>query len=142
MDITIIEISEELQNTENIISDFFYNNWPGIITGIITGLLVSILIYTIQWIRKSSSNWKFKKYKGSYDCYKKEDRSPEKVVMKMVVTVKRNNLFVEGTRLKDNSKTYGIIEMSLSIPEYGKGYYRHTDLDGWGFYEIQIKSMN
>jgi hypothetical protein len=121
-------------------SGFLNENWPGILTGILTGLFVSILIYFIQWLRKLMVTWKFKKYRGNYNCYRKVDNKRENLVSTITIATKGNKFVTKGIRESDNSQILGKIEMSLSIPDYGTGYYQHTDLDAWGFYIIQIKS--
>lgn len=126
-------------DTVCINSNFLSENWAGIIVGILTGFLVTIVVFGLQKLSLFMNTRKFQIYNGNYNCYQKDD-STKKSVSDINITVSYNKMTIKGTRTVDKSNTIGVIELNMTIPEYGKGYYHHTDLTGWGFYEIQIRS--
>jgi len=105
--------------------------------------LASIFFWELmKLIIKTIKNQKFKEYEGNYTCYKKYDEKRVNPIYNLSISVKNNKLIIKGEIILNKSKIQGAIIMKEDLPNYGEGYYRHLDIEGWGFYQIQIKSLN
>ncbi len=106
--------------------------------------LVTCVVYFIQWLIRLIKDFKFKKNRGKYKVFRKDDTESKTLIATMELKVKGNKIEAIGIRTKDNIKSFGKIEMSHTMPEYGTGYYRNVNSENheWGFYEIQVTSEN
>lgn len=115
------------------------------LAGAVFGIIISISVWLFSKLLTCISNWyKYSKYTGNYQSFLKTDLTSHQ----FDITLKRqgNKFKVSGKSIISKPKIElisGLIEMSKSIKNYGRGYYSHEvrendTVQKFGFYEIQL----
>lgn len=124
------------------LKSMFVDNQTGIyvavITGVFTSLVATGMVFLIGKAKIYRHDKRYKKNNGKYIAYRKYDDSRKEPVLNLGIVAKANTLEVRGSDIKNNEPIKGEILFERSIPNYGTGYYTHGN--GWGFFQVQIKS--
>ncbi|MDD5749886.1 MAG: hypothetical protein PHO91_03845 [Patescibacteria group bacterium] len=117
-----------------------------VITSIIASIIAMGVVRAIEYVKNQIFYSNIKKdYQGDYSVYWKYEYEGKKAtaekIFSVVINTKKNYLTLTGHDRKDNKEISGEIEISRTLPNYGKGYYYHSP-DGWGFIEIQKRPEN
>ncbi len=125
--------------------NYFFNQLFSVqnLIAALTGSFIGFVWWLFSELRKKIANRiKYSKYEGYYQCYLKTDLSRHE----FDISLKRKNgnkFKVNGKSISHNEIIIGFIEMSISIKNYGTGYYYHINngeenSQRFGFYEIQL----
>lgn len=112
---------------------------PGELTwSLIGGGLVTIFVTVLRGLnRLEKYHATFRKAvnNNTFLIYRKGKQG--NAIIKVKLSVEENNIYFTGNKLSDNSKFYGSITMDENLLVYGKGFYNHEHLEGYGFLEVQ-----
>ncbi len=110
-----------------------------LLISLIGGILAALAYGYIFEIRKKIKHKKlyYKPYHGkTYQWYYKNDL--ETPIFETTFSVKGNLFTFEGFRIKREIPIDGNFLIEENIDNYGKGFYKHSNFNAFGFIEVQL----
>ena len=131
----------------NYTNFFQTNDVRNILISILTGILVTLIVILTQMIlKKIKYRNLYKKFEGKYKGFRKYDYvTPDKpeTIMELELQRKNNKFTIKnGKSLKNIAfpDIEGGILMDETLHNFGRGFYRHLKVPGFGYYEVQLQS--